>query len=386
MKRGNAWVLGALLGLFAPLSPALPTSTCIGCSICNGGKGVAPLRQDAQTAKLILYGKLVNARVNPVAEGGGTTELQIEKIVKSDPWLGEKKVVEIQRYVKPDPANDHFLIFCDIFRGKLDPYRGEPVSADVVSYLQKAMALDGKDRIKALLFYFDYLEHRDQKIANDAFAELARAGDAEIGQLAGKLSAEKLRTWLEDARTPAYRLGLYAFLLGACGTDRDADLLRTLLEKTTERTSNAAGGLLSGYIRLRPKEGWELAQTILKDARRSFTERYAVVGTLRFYHGWKPDESRDEVLRCFTLLIDQGEMADIAVEELRRWETWTLTADILSQYDKKTHAAPIIRRAIVRYALSCPRPEAKTFVAAVRKQEPELVSDVEESLRTEKQK
>jgi len=57
--------------------------------------------------------------------------------------------------------------------------RGEPASAQVVDYLQKAMALDSSDRIKALLFYFDYLDHRDQKVSTDAYLEFSRASDAE---------------------------------------------------------------------------------------------------------------------------------------------------------------------------------------------------------------
>src|SRR5438105_9594806 len=219
-----------------------------------------------------------------------------------------------------------------------------------------------------------------------SYLEFSRASDADIGQVAGKLSADKLRNWLQDPKTPAYRLALSGFLLGACGGDRDAALLRSMLERTSERTAGAVGGLLSGYIRLRPREGWDLAQAMLQNTQHSFTERYAIIGTLRFYHGWKPEETRDEVLRCLGLLISQGEMADIAVEDLRRWETWTLTDDILSQFGKKTHAAPIVRRAIVRYALCCPQPQAQRFVALLRKQDPKLVGDVEESLQFEKQK
>src|SRR5207253_2008099 len=164
----NRWIAawaGTLIALVIASPPALP------CILCQGGKGTAPMRQDAQTAKLVLYGRLANPRVDAAREGGGTTELHIEKTLKSDPWLSDRKVVELPRYVKIDPVNDHFLIFCDIFKGKLDPFRGEQVSADVVGYVQKALALDGKDRLKTLLFYFDYLDHRDPRISGDAFAE-----------------------------------------------------------------------------------------------------------------------------------------------------------------------------------------------------------------------
>jgi hypothetical protein len=112
----------------------------------------------------------------------------------------------------------------------------------------------------------------------------------------------------------------------------------------------------------------------------------AVLGTLRFYHGWKPTESRQPVLRCFAELLGQGDMADLAIEDLRRWQLWDLTGEVLAQFGKASHSAPIMRRAIVRYALSCPNPEAKDFVAGLRTSEPALVADVEESLQFEQMK
>ncbi|HEV3084314.1 MAG TPA: hypothetical protein VGY66_31420 [Gemmataceae bacterium] len=379
----NEWIrflTGVLLILLLAGPPALP------CDLCNPGKATTTLREDAAKAKLILFGKLANARLDPASDGGGATDLQIEKVLKDDPWLRARKVVEIPRYVRLDPGTDHFLIFCDIFRGKLDPFRGQPASAEVIGYVQKASVLDARDRTKTLLFYFDYLDHTNRQIANDAFAEFTHCSDAEIGQVAGKLSPAKLRRWLQDAQTPAERLGLYSFLLGGCGGDHDAALLRALIAKSGERTGNALGGLLSGYIHLRPREGWKLAETILTDKQRPFAERYAVIGMLRFYHGWKPEETRADVMRCLAVLVGQGDMADIAVEDLRRWEMWSLCVEVLGQFPKQTHAAPIVRRAIVRYALSCPKPEAKSFIAELRKTDADIVGDVEESLRFEKQK
>jgi hypothetical protein len=72
------------------------------------------------------------------------------------------------------------------------------------------------------------------------------------------------------------------------------------------------------------------------------------------------------------------------VENLRRWQMWELTPQVLDLYGKKGHDAPLMRRAILRYALSCPRPEASTFVSQRRRVEPDLVKDVEETLQFEK--
>ena len=40
----------------------------------------------------------------------------------------------------------------------------------------------------------------------------------------------------------------------------------------------------------------------------------------------------------------------------------------------------IVRRAIVRYAISCPDPKAKAFLARARQADPKLVHDVEEQM------
>jgi hypothetical protein len=342
-------------------------------------------RQDAGQARLILYGTLENPRL---VGGNGETDLRIETVLKPDPFLKGAKVVTIPRYVPIDPKEPtRFLVFCDVFNDKLDPYRGVPVKAkDAVAYLDGALRLDPKDRTAALLYYFRYLEHPDKELANDAFLEFAKANDREIGQVAPRLAPERLRTWVKDPETPINRLGLYAFLLGACGGDTDAALLRGLLEAPDERATSALDGILGGYVQLRPREGWDLAQALLRDDKKPFPVRYAVLRTLRFYHGWKPDETREQVRRGLAAALPEGDLADLAVEDLRRWQMWDLTADVLALYGRKSHAAPIMRRAILRYALSCPRPEASAFVTERRREDPGLVKEVEESLQYEKPK
>src|SRR5262249_36163458 len=244
--------------------------------------------------------------------------------------------------------------------------------------------LDARDHTRALLYYFDYLEHADKKIGEDAFLEFAKSTDQEIGQIAPKLSAAKLRAWLKDAQTPDYRLSMYAFLLGACGGAEDAALFRTMLQKPTENTMKAFDGILGGYIQLKPDDGWQLALDMLRDPNKDFQVRFAVLRTVRFYYGWKSQESKERVLRGLALAIPQGDLADLAIEDLRRWQLWDLTDDVLAQYGKKSHDAPLMRRAIIRYAMSCPKPRAADFVIQRRRDDAEAVKDVEEGLQQEK--
>jgi hypothetical protein len=355
------------------------------CTLCSNIQQSLTFRQEAAQAKLILYGQAANARL--AAGASGTTDLQVESVIKFDPFIANKKQVELPRYIPIADAKNppHLLIFCDIFQNKLDPYRGlEVKSAAVIDYLKGAMALDPKDTGKALLYFARFLEHADKEIARDAFMEFAKANDLEIGRIANQLPADKLRGWLKDPQTPAERLGLYAFLLGSCGTDKDADLLKSMLANPNDRTLPAFDGILAGYLQLRPREGWDQLLTMLRDERQSFQVRFAVLRTLRFQHILKPEETRDPVLKGLRTLLPQADMADLAVEDLRRWQVWDLTPDILALYGKKQYDAPLVRRTIVRYALSCPKPEAVEFVKNLRQTDPALVRDVEELLLSEK--
>jgi len=329
---------------------------------------------------MLLFGPIQNVR------GATSTELTIEAALRSDPIIARKKVLDLGRYLPADAKNPpRFLVFCDVIKDKVDAYRGIPIrSAEGLEYVKKALALNPKDAAGNLDFYFRYLEHPDKEIAFDAFLEFVRANDQQIGQASGKLSAEKLRGWLKDPQTPPERLSLYAFLLGGCGSDADAAFLATQLKDDGERTVNAYDGYLGGYIHLRPREGWEKVVSVLRDGRKPLPVRLAVVRTVRMYHGWKPKESRDDVLKSLAAMIGQGELADIAIEDLRRWHMWDLTPDVLALYGKKGFDAPIMQRAIVRYGLSCKDETAAKFIAERRRSEPELVKEVEESLQFEK--
>jgi hypothetical protein len=363
------------------------------CSFCGPNPQTSPtLRQSAAQAKIILYGSMVNAKPNGI--GGGTTEMKIDRKLRNDPLLGDATSVVVPRYI-PGDAKDppKFLLFADIFNGKLDFYQGVPVkSAALVDYLKATLELDGKDRSAMLRFFYRYLDASDESVATDAYLEFAKATDAEVGQVARQLDPAKLKKLIQDPKTPTARVGLFAFLLGACGGEAEADMLRGMIEKPDMRTAPALDGSLAGYIQLKPRDGWDMVVNILKDGKRPFPERCAALGTVRFYHGWKGKDAEKEVLRGLGALLDQGDIADMAIEDLRKWQLWSLSNEVLGQYGKKSHDAPLMRRAIVRYALSCSKDkgtfaeQAGKFVAERRKREADLVKDVEDSLQFEKAK
>ena len=43
---------------------------------------------------------------------------------------------------------------------------------------------------------------------------------------------------------------------------------------------------------------------------------------------------------------------------IRQWKRWEYTKLIVACYDQKSHGSPIVQNGIIRYALTCPLPEA----------------------------
>lgn len=356
----------------------------LACSLCGSmNYSRATLRDDAATARLVVYGTLANPKIG--ADGRGTTDIQIETVLKSDPLLGDRKVLTLQRYVPVDPKSPpKFMVFCDVINGEIDAFRGLPVKSPAfVEYLKQAAKLPA-DRVKQLLFYFKYLDDADAEISTDAFIEFAKTNDADVARVARQLDAGRLRKLLSDPATPPERLSLFAYLLGASGGPADAQFLANLLGDPAERLRPAFGGILAGLIQLDPKSGWARTQSILRDPNRPFGERHATLGALRFFHGAHANDAKAEIIQGLGAALAHGDLADLAIEDLRRWQWWDLTPDVLAVYTRPTHSAPIMKRAIIRYALSCPRPEAKEFVANIRAADAALVQDVEEGLQFEK--
>jgi hypothetical protein len=360
-----------------------PANAIAGCPFCSGDtKSRLTLRMQYAQAKVVVQGKLKNPRFDPKTDAG-FTDLQIDAILKEDPACKVQGVVTLRSYI-PVVGNTppDFLFFCGIADGKLDPTSGIPCTPAIIEYLKSAAKLNDIDPVAKLGFYFKHLDSSDATIAADAFFEFARASDGEIAKAAKQFDAAKIRKLIASPTTPVERLGVLAFLLGISGGPLDTPFLAGMLSEKplSDRSASAFGGLLAGYILLNPKDGWQFAANTLGDAKQSFAVRLSAIGTVRFLQATRGNDCKTDVLRCCSALLSEGDLADQAIEDLRRWGYWDLTADVLAQFPKPTHAAPIVQRCIVRYALCCPDEQAKRFVSALRRTDPKLVEKVEEVL------
>ena len=366
----------ALLFSILALVPVPATA----CTFCGGGPANRQtLREHHRTATVVLFGHLRNAKVDATGVGG-TTDFHVETVLKSDPAFTPGKVVVLRQYyplVGDTPTG--FVLFGGVADGRFDAVHGVPATAAVAAYLRDIVALPADDSVRRLGFAFAHLDAADPSASADAFLEFAKAADAEILRAKAVLDPAKLKRWLADPATPAERLGVYGLLLGACGGPADAKVFADLTHASPlpERVASNLAGLLAGWLMLDPTAGWAATEAALAGPDRPFNERLAAVSTVRFVQATRPD-LKPAVLACLRAAILRSELADLAIDDLRRWGWWELTADVLAKYDG---AATIVRRAVVRYAVACPAAEAKRFVEMARGREPKLVGDVEESVR-----
>src|SRR5262245_21460694 len=234
------------------------------CPFCSEERGPT-LVGDFNQATMVLLGTFSNPVLGKGALEDGTTDFNIEQVLKSDDVIKGKKVITLPRYL-PN-AKNKFVIFCDVYKGNIDPYRGGevPADSDLVKYLTGAVSLKDKTAAERLRYCFDFLNSAEFDVAIDAYREFAKADYKDYMGMAKKLPPAVISGWLKDPKTPPYRYGLYASLLGHCGNAEDGKLLRAMIDDPEKRKGSGIDGLLAAYVMLEPKGGWEYLNKLLKD-------------------------------------------------------------------------------------------------------------------------
>jgi hypothetical protein len=327
------------------------------------------------------------ARANTDGRSGAS---QSRSVWADDPVAQGNKTVRLDRYLMPvggEDAKYRYLVYCDVFRGKIDPYRTVPVVKDgnLAKYLLGALEHKDEPIGKRLRFFFDYLDNPDVEISNDAYKEFGNADYKDYQEMAKDLPAERVVKWLQDEKTPSFRYGLYASMLGHCGKEKDAKVLLDMLNDTGKRLGSGVDGMLAGYVMLKPKDGWAYTRDILKDGKKEFMLRYAALRAVRFLWDSRPDLiEKKELKEGMGLLLDQSDIADLSIDDLRKRECWDMANRVLGLRDTKAYEIPIVRRAILRFALSCKNNKAcQDYVAQQRKKDAQMVADAEELLKLE---
>ena len=371
-----ALVVLSLLGLSAPANT---------CPFCTQELG-RTMVDDYGKASLVIYGSFTNARLKDGFAGEGETDFQIDQVIKPHEIIKGLKKITIPQYRNHPKLK--FVLFCDVYKGRIDPYRADLIAegSELVSYFTGAVKVKDRPLPDRLMYCFSFLNSKEFEVSLDAYREFAAADYKEYRDIASKLDPKILVGWLDDPRTPPYRFGLYASLLGHCGKGAEhGDFLRKLIENADRHKGSGLDGMMVGYVMVQPEAGWRyLEKDILSNGKSDFQTRYAALRSMRFLWSQRPDlVPKKALIHGMMEAAEFPDIADFAIEDLRKWHCWDMTESIISLASRKTHDVGVIQRAALRFALQSPTKQAAAYVAEQRKRDPEQVRDTEEILKLE---
>jgi hypothetical protein len=362
-------------------------------------------RQKLTASDAVLVATLVR-RTPPNPSGAhstAVTDLVVSQVIKNHPGLAGRTRFPLPFRVPPGRFPGKVLVFASIVKGKLNlRWMGElGQGSELPRYLVGIHKIANKKPPSRLRFYAEYLIHPEYLIALDALSEFQDADYADLRKAAERLPADQLAAWLRDPRCKDNEIGILAFLLGHASKDRraHAGLLGSLLKR--EVTSDLSGdpylcfrvawdryrifhspaGVYQGLILLQPREGWEQVRRVLGDPSGSFRSRAAVLLTARFLMECRPELiPAREVVAGLVPLLEQEDLTDLVVNCFRTWKRWETTDRVLALKSRECFRSSLVRRAVLRFALSSPRKQARDFIARERNEDGESVRDAEADL------
>ncbi|MBM83773.1 MAG: hypothetical protein CMJ78_24720 [Planctomycetaceae bacterium] len=209
---------------------------------------------------------------------------------------------------------------------------------------------------KRLSYYLRFLQTRDDTIANDAFAEFAKAPYEHLLLIQDQLKRERIRGWLESKSTPVNRVGLYALMLGLCGNSEDAEWMKKEIQKRPEGDFRfGLDGMIAGYLLQTGIKGLDwVDETILTAKRIPDGEAYEAMKAFEFLWTFNRKQFGAERLKkSLRLNLDRVSLGELVIRDLARWKDWEVRERVFKLYGKKGYEYPRARQAIIGYLVAC---------------------------------
>lgn len=342
------------------------------------------LRQHAAESNFVVL-----ATVAKRASDSAGPELRIEMVVKPGAGLKDEKVITLRdRLAVPDGLPTPYLAFVKVSMGELVPVVAGALESDAAAkYLRDALKLDPKKPGDAAAFFYRYLESPARGVREDVYFELAFMKYADLREGAARLSPDAIAASLGKPDRLSIFRELDALLLGHCGKERHAEMLKKQIDLVSKSGGSELHALLSGYALLSPKEGLTVMRDLIKQEIASFPVRHGVLRALRFFATDRPDVfPRGEIVQALGLLLDHADIADLGIEELRRLGEDSVMDRVLALPGRKgfdrADNLPRLRRAVLRYMLRFPKnTKARAYVEQRRATDPEAVESAQELLK-----
>lgn len=334
----------APLGLVL-LAAAASVSACPFCEAPD-----VTLTQQVAQSDVAVFVQWVDGRSADREQGfaGSTTYQVVDVLHDASGALKPKERFDIVRYRAARPG-DLFLM--------LGSYTtviewGSPIeiSEAGLNYIRMAPTKEASAK-ERLSYFIRFLEFSDRIIADDAYAEFAQAPYEDVAAIVDLMPRDKLRQWITDPKTPVNRLGLFGLMLGLCGDDDDARLMRDRILEPSEGFRIGIDGIMAGYVLLAGEQGLALIEREkITDKTQNFSEHVACMQMLRFLWTYAKDRfSPDRLRQSMRLMVDNPKIADLVIADLARWEDWETTSRLIELYGTPGYDVPFVERKILYF-------------------------------------
>ena len=366
--------------LIAALCTASPAASAQGC--CGSFRPRSILAELAD-AEIILVGTFQNGVKPNNAMPNGQVEFKIDSVLKPHAIVMNRKVVTLPRHIE---SGKKYLIAATVTKGEFDAYLGRELDAngEMERFVRGALQLKDKSDQARLEYCAGFLLNAHKDVITSAVLEFTTAEYETRRKLARTLNPDDfIKPLLNPATAPEFRAA-YAQIVGHAGKKEHAVFLAKLLDANDAKDMQYWPELFVAYVQLDPEAGRKRILQILDKLDAPFLVRYSAFDAVRRLRDTRPDlmnakQARDAVAK----LLPDGSMADFAIESLRVWKCWDACDDVLALVHSKKHQMPIVKRAILRYAMQCPNPQAKAHVIQMQAQDAEWVQDTRELLEIE---
>src|SRR5438094_9656270 len=157
------------------LTALLPTDARASwyCPFCVDERGPTMV-DDYLQASFVIYGTFTNAKLDKDGGiDGGSSDFKIEQVLKGHPAVNNKNMITLPKFVPPSKSK--FVVFCDIYNGVINPYRGEeaPPSSELLDYLTSSLKVKDQSIGDRLTHCFKFLNSHDLNVSTDAYRQFA---------------------------------------------------------------------------------------------------------------------------------------------------------------------------------------------------------------------
>lgn len=312
---------------------AMPASACPFCSA-----PAMTLGERYGRAEVVLV-VLRTGEEKPTPDKNGRTTFQVVQSLREQAnqrWkVGDAVTLE---HLVPGSEGERFLLLGTTTE-KLAWDTPVPLTNTLLKYILEGPR-SGGDAAARLTYFLRFLEHSEQTIANDAYAEFANARYEDIVRIAPQIPREKTRSWLlVDEQHPGkreHRFGLYGLLLGLCGNESDARFLEERILEEPEDMRLGIDGMMAGYLLLKGEAGLAVIERAkLRNSEAIEEETYAALQAIRFLWTYAPSRVPPaRLMAALRILLDKPQFAELAIRDLARCKDWSIQGRLLDAYEK----------------------------------------------------